>query len=273
MTPGMWSSYFIELSPEDMVQTFAAKGWQRLELSTEHAERLLERQNPPTAGEAFRKFADDNGVAFPQGHLWLACDIATDNQDEAIDTLKQWLDLFVALDIRAAVLHPGGFQLIDQGCERQKVRELNLRALGALTDYIQGTDLVICLENIPKTAPEAEDLCEIIQAVGSSHLGICLDTGHLNMTSGLQSAFIHKAGPLLKAMHLTDNDGSADQHLMPYGHGTVRWDEVFSALKEIGYTGLLNFEIPGETEWAQCPLPIRLAKLDYLKTIVQLMLA
>ena len=269
MTPGMWSSYLIELSPEEMVQTFAAKGWRSLELSTEHAERLLERQNPPAAGEAFRKFADDNGVAFPQGHLWLTCDIATDNQDETIDTLKRWLDLFVAVGIRAAVLHPGGFELIDQGCERQKIRELNLRALGALTDYIQGTDLVICLENIPKTAPEAEDLCEIIQAVGSSHLGICLDTGHLNMTSADQTGFIGKAGGLLKAVHVADNDGSGDQHLMPYGRGTVAWDDVISGLKEIHYEGLFNFEIGGEIK---CPLPIRLAKLDYLKTIVQLML-
>ncbi len=273
MTFGMWSSFFIELSPEEMVQTFAQKGWRRLELSTEHAERLLKRPNPSATGEAFRKFADDNGVTFPQGHLWLTCDIATDNQDETIETLRRWLDLFVAVGIGAAVLHPGGFQLTDQGCERQKVRELNLRALNALTNHIDGTDLVICLENIPKTAPEAEDLCAIIQTVGSEQLGICLDTGHLNLTSGRQSAFIHQAGPLLKAMHLADNDGSGDQHLMPYGLGTVRWDEVFCALKEIGYTGLLNFEIPGETEWAQCPLPIRLAKLDYLKAITPLMLA
>ncbi len=270
MKPGMWSSFLIELSPEEMVRTFADKGWRRLELSDEHAEMLLQRPNPSATGETFRSFAADNGVAFPQGHLWLTCDIAAGNQDEVIDTLRQWLDLFCAVGIRAAVLHPGGDELIRTGCDAGRLMETRLRALGALTDHLKGTDMVLCLENIPDTAPEADDLCAIIEAADSPHLGICLDTGHLNLASGDQASFITKAGPLLKALHLADNDGSGDQHLMPYGAGTVRWDEVFPALKQIGYNGLLNFEIPGES---RCPLPVRLAKLDYLKVITSLIVA
>ena len=69
---------------------------------------------------------------------------------------------------------------------------------------------------------------------------------------------------------MADNDGSADQHLMPYGRGTVPWVEVVEALKEIGYEGLFNFEVPGER---RCPLPVRLAKLDYLRALSDIMLA
>jgi len=57
--------------------------------------------------------------------------------------------------------------------------------------------------------------------------------------------------------------------MMPFGHGTVNWDAVIRALKRIGYTGLFNLEIPGET---RCPIPVRLAKLDYLKSMLALML-
>ena len=37
------------------------------------------------------------------------------------------------------------------------------------------------------------------------------------------------------------------------------------ALREVGYAGLLNFEIPGEN---RCPLPVRMAKLDYFAAVI-----
>ena len=271
MIVGITTSFFDELSPEQMVETFARKGWYNLELSSEHAERLLSRGDPDKVGKEFAKFARDNGVSFPQGHLWLTCDIAASNQDEVIDILKQWLDLFMAIGIRAAVLHPGGDELLQGGSDFDKVLEARLRALYALINHIDGTDITICLENIPKTAPEADDLLAIIKAANTKeHLGICLDTGHLNLTSRRQAEFIRKTAPYLKALHIADNDGTGDQHLMPYEIGTVKWDEVISALKEIKYSGLFNFEIPGEQN---CPIPVRLAKLDYLRALSELMMA
>jgi len=268
MRPAIWTAYFLELSPEETVATFAKKGWHELELSDEHARMLLERGAPSTTGANFRCHAAEYGVAFPQGHLSLTCDIAASNQDEVIDGLKPWLDLFVALEIRAAVLHPGGAERMEQGADEEEVMAARVRALSALSDHAAGTELTLCLENIG-TAPEAEDLCAIIEATGRPNIGICLDTGHLNLASRDQKGFIQKAQPYLKALHIADNDGSSDQHLLPYGRGTVRWDDVVPSLRQARYAGLFNLEIPGERN---CPLPIQLAKLDYAKTLLKLML-
>ena len=109
-----------------------------------------------------------------------------------------------------------------------------------------------------------ENLLALVESVADEHLGICLDTGHLNLHDGDQGRFVREAGGHLKALHLADNDGSSDQHLMPFGLGTVRWDELTSALHEVGYAGLANFEIPGER---RCPLPVRRAKLAYLREV------
>jgi sugar phosphate isomerase/epimerase len=50
---------------------------------------------------------------------------------------------------------------------------------------------------------------------------------------------------------------------MPFGRGTVDFASVVAALREIGYGGLFNLEIPGES----CiPLPLRDAKIAYIKT-------
>ena len=74
------------------------------------------------------------------------------------------------------------------------------------------------------------------------------------------------AGDRLKAMHLADNEGKTDQHMMPYGRGSVDWSAVMGGLKELRYEGLLNLEIPGESK---APMPVLLAKLDYLKVLMR----
>ena len=116
-------------------------------------------------------------------------------------------------------------------------------------------------------------LNELIDASGGEHLGICLDTGHLRLAQerGLAQThreFIEKAGPRLKALHIADNDGTYDEHIMPFGLGKINWQEVVGALKEFGYRDLFNLEIPGER---RCPIEIRRAKLAYIKTVYDYM--
>jgi len=268
MRPSIWSSYFIELSPEETVRTFSRCGWRELELSDEHARALLARGDPARAGREFAALAGGLGVSFPQGHLSLTCEIAPAGggrlQDETIDDLRRWLDLFLALGVRAAVIHPGGEELVRLGAERARVHELRARALRALTAHVRGSGLVLCLENV-SYAPSAAELLATIEAAGSAGLGICLDTGHLNMAGGDQAGFVEEAGARLLATHLADNEGASDQHLAPFGRGTVRWDDLMRALGRLRYQGLLNLEIPGEN---RCPVEVRLAKLDYLGRVL-----
>lgn len=268
MKPSMWSQYLHGQSTEEMVRTFAVKGWRNLELSTEHGIILLERGEPGKIGREFAAFAANEGVAFPQGHLWLQADIAGKEPEQTLATLKRWLDLFVAVGVRAAVLHPGGKALAKEGVAEGKIAELRTRSLRTLADHVRGTGLFICLEN-GTNGTTAQALVDIIKHAERDNLAICLDTGHLNIGRGDQALFIRTAGPLLKALHIADNEGASDQHLMPYGRGNVPWDVVKRELKALAYDGLYNFEIPGENK---CPIEVRLAKLDYLKTILPVLM-
>ncbi|MEK6796817.1 MAG: sugar phosphate isomerase/epimerase [Spirochaetota bacterium] len=263
---GMWTSYFIDLSPEDMVTTFARKGWYHLELSDEHGKALLDRGTSPEAtGRSFRKYAADHNVVFPQGHLWLTCNITADDGGKTLDALKRWLDLFNAIGITAAVLHPAGGPMSKPGTTPEGFSEKNIAALRILTDHIAGTPLKISLEN----GGSAEPLLAMINAVGDNNLGICLDTGHLNLFKGDPAEFIRKAGKHLTALHIADNEGQNDQHLMPFGRGKVPWKSFIDAVKQIGYQGLFNLEIPGEN---MCPITVRLMKLDYIRQTMAYMM-
>ena len=270
MKRSMWSSYFNSLSPEDMVAALAGRGWRYAELSDEHAEGLLGRGPAEQTGQAFARLANDSGLSFLQGHLWLRCDIAGPDRLATVDRLKAWLDLFLAVGIKAAVLHPAGYSRYKNGDDPRALAADSASSLAVLSYYPRVTDLTICLENLFTHSTTCADLISLIEAAGARHLGICLATGHLNLAGRDQDAFIRQAGGQLKALHITDNQETSDQHLMPFGPGTVDWPGVVRSLMAIGYDGLFNYEIPGERH---APLPILLAKLDYIRTMTDLLFA
>ena len=271
MRPSMWSSYLIELSPEKMVETFVARGWKYSELSDEHGWMLLKRGPAEREGGKFRKFASGRGFSFPQGHFYLTADIAEESTAErakVLDALKKWCDLFNALDVKAGVLHPGIMRRYRKKSTRERALSRVKETLGELLEYSAGASFTICLENLIREFNTLEELQGLINSTGG-RLGVCLDTGHLNMNGGDCAGFVKSAGSMLKALHVSDSIGAGDDHILPFGAGSVDWKKFVEALKRAGYDGLINFEVPRENK---CPMGIRLKKLDYAKALAEEML-
>lgn len=73
---------------------------------------------------------------------------------------------------------------------------------------------------------------------------------------------IKSLGERLVHTHINDNISTLEeQHLAPF-EGLINWKIIISALREIGYEGLLNIE--GGISITKLPLKIRKAKLKYL---------
>lgn len=285
--PSMWTSYLNELSPLEMAKTMAAHGWQACELSDEHSHDLLKLGEPAAVGENFKKQCSDMGIQFPQGHFLLCtkgcrpedmegrklADIAPEDDSDfntAMDAMKRWVDLFAAVGIKAGVLHSGGEQMLKNGAPFEKVFQRRCQAISTITDYARNTGVNICLENLTsKGTVTCQELLQILNAVNATNLAICLDTGHANINKLNAADFALEAGKHLKALHIADNLGTRDDHMLPWGRGTVQWTEFMAALHKIDYNGLFNFEVPGENK---CPMPVRLAKLDYARKLADLML-
>lgn len=265
----IWSSFDVDLTPEEMVLVQEERGLHYCELSDEHGAVLLERPGTPEEiGTAFGAFAAQHGVFFPQGHLWLRVQLC--NDPSAVEILKKWLELFSAAGVKNAVLHCDG--RFPEGTPKEEIIAENAKRLCVLAAYAETLGIRICLENLRTFCGDAEELLKVIEAAGNSDaLGICLDTGHLNLASpGTEAQFIRTAGSRLHALHIADNEGQRDQHLMPFGAGNVDFTAVMLALKEIGYRDLFNYEIPGER---RLPLPLRAAKTEYLRQVTKYLLA
>ena len=260
----IWSAYDIDLSPEDMVLALEDRGMTVSELSDEHGAMLLEREGEPEAiGAAFRAFAAAHGVRFPQGHLWLQVRLCHE-PDETVAVLERWIRLFGAIGAMKAVLHCDGVSF-PAGTDAETILDENAKVLKRLAPLAERCGVTLCLENLSAPFDTAERLLSLIEKVGSPALGITLDTGHLHLFHpGTQEEFILAAGKKLQALHLADNQGQTDQHMMPFGRGSVDFASVMRGLKAVGYTGLFNYEIPGERD---CPMVLRKAKAEYLDAV------
>ncbi len=98
-------------------------------------------------------------------------------------------------------------------------------------------------ENLPNYHVIGHDVAElaaVLRDVGAPHTGLCLDTGHALMT-GDPAAAVREAADVIAYVHLSDNDGTADQHEMPT-YGSLDCDALADALREThtSVTGMLE---------------------------------
>jgi sugar phosphate isomerase/epimerase len=84
------------------------------------------------------------------------------------------------------------------------------------------------------------ELLELIDTLNHPLVGACWDTGHAHR-QGLDQSVIREFGKRLKALHVQDNNGLQDQHLLPY-QGNIDWKAVTGALAAIGYEGDFTYE-------------------------------
>jgi sugar phosphate isomerase/epimerase len=106
--------------------------------------------------------------------------------------------------------------------------------------------LMLCIENMfPRVGPfvEPDDFEPIFASFPDMKL--VLDTGHANIGDhgGRRLLnFIHRFGPRLGHLHVSDNNGRSDEHL-PVGHGNIGFKAMARALKRIGYDDTVTLEI------------------------------
>ncbi len=174
--------------------------------------------------------------------------------DYAIGVYKQCIRFCDSIGVRYLVIHGISLRVNDETQTAETIREMNLHLYESLIPVLLETNVVVCLENLftHYQGNVMEGICSVPEEAiwyvdhlnekaGRECFGFCLDTGHLNILGKNQGVFIRKLGKRIKIVHLHDNRGTDDEHLMPYT-GNIIWKDVIGALRDIGYEGTLNFE-------------------------------
>lgn len=100
----------------------------------------------------------------------------------------------------------------------------------------------------PYVFTTAEQLLALADELsGDGVVGLCLDTGHANISGQDPAQMIRAYGKRLDCLHLNDNFGRSrglreDLHLFP-GEGNLDWRAILRALRETGFFGAYNLEL------------------------------
>ena len=149
-----------------------------------------------------------------------------------------------AMECHRFVVHPL-FPYMDTPDHPEEVWAMNEEFIGTLADYAKDYGVTVCLENMPfPDFPIAtvEHCMEMLDRLNRDNLKICIDTGHAAIFKGSDVASaVRLAGERLEAVHIHDNMGDKDEHLIP-GDGIINWDDLAAALKEVGFNKVISLE-------------------------------
>ncbi|MFO8014041.1 MAG: sugar phosphate isomerase/epimerase family protein [Phycisphaerae bacterium] len=169
------------------------------------------------------------------------------------------------LGCRDVIVHPVGPGETQDDAFRPDALRASAAGLARLSE---AADVRFLIENMPPPmfGHDAALLRQIVEEVDSPHLGLAYDAGHAHV-AGRPVAVIREMGPRLWGVHLHDNAGDEDDHLLP-GMGTLPFDDVAGALAEVGFAGTFMLEIYRDTWEVRRDLtPERMAYIEHLRRV------
>jgi sugar phosphate isomerase/epimerase len=104
---------------------------------------------------------------------------------------------------------------------------------------------------VGEVTSNSEALLRLLDAVGDDNLGVILDTAHQHAQKELLPLSVEKLGRRIRYVHVADNDGLVNRHLVP-GAGNIDWEELFLALKRQGFDGYYAVDLEQLPDLEQC---------------------
>jgi sugar phosphate isomerase/epimerase len=176
---------------------------------------------------------------------------------EAVRVHRRTLEVAGELGARHVVVHPG--HELASGAEARPHLLQTRRSVAELEEAARAAGTRLAVENMPRRLVEGVlhqwpgmTYAELALALGDSDpdvVGFCLDTGHAYLAGVDLPALIESFGARLHGIHLHDNRGEDDNHLLP-GLGVIDWPPVLSALRRIGYALPITIEAHLPEGWS-----------------------
>lgn len=146
----------------------------------------------------------------------------------ALDCYLQCLKDCADFEIPAMVLH-----LPDDAC---RANSAAADRINRLAEQAERLNVNVAFENLRN----AENLAFALTQTDSQKIGFCYDScHHQNYAPGTDLLAQH--GSRLMALHLHDNGGARNQHLLPFDGG-LDWPSIMGQISKTGYSGSTALE-------------------------------
>jgi sugar phosphate isomerase/epimerase len=179
------------------------------------------------------------GERFSAGRWGAPLTLASADRDvraRALDEAERALQIARRIPFRVLVVHLG----LPRPSENS--RDGARRSVDALQALAEPLGVTLAVEVIPNELSRVGSLVHFVEeVVEAPGVGICLDFGHAHMDGDLVDG-IETVSEHLIAIHLNDNHGRTDDHLVPF-EGSIDWPAALTSVQKVGYDGTLLFEL------------------------------
>lgn len=136
-----------------------------------------------------------------------------------------------AYEISTMIVH------LSSGNDAPPMNLFGLDRIKRITEKAEKHGIKIALENLRNS----EGLAYTLGRFDSQNLGFCYDSGHHHCRNPKED-LLTKYGSRLMALHLHDNNGIEDQHLLPFD-GTIDWNKTMQKICTTDYSGPIALEV------------------------------
>lgn len=158
----------------------------------------------------------------------------------SVQQMKRSIDLARDLDAEVVVVHPGQMPILRRDLE-EAILGYNLESLAECADYAKDCGVSMCVENMPRIEgllfQDLEDLDHLVREIDAH---ITLDVGHAH-NNNIPTAEMLRSSRV-KHVHLSDNDGSFDQH-DALGSADIDFKSLMRDLQKKNFQGILVVEV------------------------------
>jgi len=161
--------------------------------------------------------------------------------EQAVMLIKSALDKVAEMngDFLGGVLHSAIGIFTKNPCTEDE-KQIIYQVFTEVAAYAKEHNINLGIEPINRyesyVFTEADDVLKMIKSIGTTNIGVHLDTFHMNIEERNFYDPIIRAGKHLNHLHITESDRGMT------GEGNVHWDDLFKALAEINYQGPLVLE-------------------------------
>jgi sugar phosphate isomerase/epimerase len=204
--------------------------------------------------------ADKYGIEFGQVHAPFPLFVPKSpkgGENVKADVAKS-IEICARVGCPRIVIHPifDGSARFPSMTKEEEIKA-NMEYYTSIIPLLKKYGVVCCLENMWgqdwKTKKVYTGACSEINEVinyidtlneiaGERCFGFCLDIGHLLLLGQDPCYWIEKLGDRLETLHVHDNDGVSDEHILPY-LGCANWERFVLGLRKIGYSRNFSFEV------------------------------
>lgn len=224
----------------DEIRQIAAGGFDYVDITLEAPKAEPGQIDPP----AVRRLLDELGI----GVICHAAPYLPVHNPSALvrraalDELRRSLDAAAGLGARLLTTHFMGFPGF---WPEASGYELYAQLYGLLCGEAAQRGLLVAMENSNRNAHQLKHFREVFARCPDLYL--LLDAGHANIDvpKNQTREYLFALADRLAHVHISDNDGTADQHL-PLGapaKGGISWRRVAADLKSFGYDGTVTLEV------------------------------